>query len=408
MLTLRVDGQTRQVAAADLVMWGAPREARRGPQVVVADGSLLVGSGVHFANAQLRLDTTTTAAVALLPRSVVRAVILRPSADRLARAQRRTRGIAQQRDSDELILANGDRVVGEVTSLDATAVAIATDVGAVRIPKTRVGAILLRGPATRPAAEQDARFLIGLRDGTLLRAESLTVDAAVVRVQLVCGVAVAGWQRADLTYLQPLKGRAVYLSDLPASQYEDVPYLTLKWPFRRDQNVLGGQLRCQGRIYNKGLGMHTASRLVYRLETPATADEPEASGSTIWRVSPPHNVAGSSESVIANTVAATSRGGGHVPQRERLKTPFRRFDSDVAVDDAAGRRHGSVLFRVTTHTVKSGWREAYVSPVLRGGDAPVSVSVDLTDADAVRLEVEFADHGDQLDYADWLNPRFVK
>jgi hypothetical protein len=37
-----------------------------------------------------------------------------------------------------------------------------------------------------------------------------------------------------------------------------------------------------------------------------------------WRVSPPHNVADLSESVMASSFAATLRGGGHAPPRERL------------------------------------------------------------------------------------------
>jgi hypothetical protein len=43
----------------------------------------------------------------------------------------------------------------------------------------------------------------------------------------------------------------------------------------------------------------------------------------IWRVSPPHNVADLSESVIANSFAATLRGGGHAPPRERLPNETR-------------------------------------------------------------------------------------
>jgi hypothetical protein len=38
----------------------------------------------------------------------------------------------------------------------------------------------------------------------------------------------------------------------------------------------------------------------------------------IWRVSPPHNVADLSEFVTASSSAATLRGGGHAPTRERL------------------------------------------------------------------------------------------
>ena len=47
-------------------------------------------------------------------------------------------------------------------------------------------------------------------------------------------------------------------------------------------------------------------------------------GTAIWRVSPPHNVADLSEFVMANSCAATLRGGGHLTPRERL--PWRAVD----------------------------------------------------------------------------------
>ena len=41
-------------------------------------------------------------------------------------------------------------------------------------------------------------------------------------------------------------------------------------------------------------------------------------GTAIGRVSPPHNVAGLSASIVAGSIAATLWGGGHTPTRERL------------------------------------------------------------------------------------------
>jgi hypothetical protein len=167
-------------------------------------------------------------------------------------------------------------------------------------------------------------------------------------------VEVAGGTLAELTYLQPLGGRAVYLSDRRPSHFESEPYLTLAWPLGSDRNVLGGPLRCQGRGYCKGLGMHAESSVEYPLEEP-----------------------------------------------------FRRFQAEVAIDDAAGRHRGSVVFRVMLRT-QAMWREVYASPIIRGGDRPVAVSVELGDADMLRLKVDRADIGDQLDYANWLNPRLVR
>jgi hypothetical protein len=74
-------------------------------------------------------------------------------------------------------------------------------------------------------------------------------------------------------------------------------------------------------------GGHTApcGRWTTHAETGATGNRSRVGGKgrAIWRVSPPptppHNVADWSESVKTSSFAATLRGGGHVPTRERLR-----------------------------------------------------------------------------------------
>ena len=55
-----------------------------------------------------------------------------------------------------------------------------------------------------------------------------------------------------------------------------------------------------------------------RVSCCVTVHGPEGRGTAIWRVSPPHNVADLGGSVTASSFAATLRGGGHAPPRERL------------------------------------------------------------------------------------------
>ena len=108
------------------------------------------------------------------------------------------------------------------------------------------------------------------------------------------------------------------------------------------------------RLYAKGVGMHSTSRLAYRLT------------------------------------------GEH-----------RQFAAELAVDDLAGRR-GSVQFRVYLAGANGKWTRAFETDVIRGGQSPVPIFVDVTDAQAIALIVDFADYGDQLDYANWLSARLVK
>ncbi len=154
--------------------------------------------------------------------------------------------------------------------------------------------------------------------------------------------------------MRVLGGRAVYLSDLSPAGYKHVPYLDLPWSYEADRSVGGGRLRAKNVVYTKGLGMHSSSRLSYP-----------------------------------------------------LRGPYRRLEAELAVDDSA-RGQGSVTFRVFVADDSGKWEPAYSSPVVRGGDAPLSMSVDLSGVKHIALIVDFADRGAVLDHADWLSARLIK
>jgi hypothetical protein len=86
---------------------------------------------------------------------------------------------------------------------------------------------------------------------------------------------------------------------------------------------------------------------------------------------------------------------------------YRRFAAELAIDDAAGLE-GSVVFKVLLEDDANQWRPAYESPIVRGGDSPVPISIDLKGAKRMALIVDFADRADECDWADWLNARLTK
>ena len=96
---------------------------------------------------------------------------------------------------------------------------------------------------------------------------------------------------------------------------------TLAWPYRPDRSVSGGLLRAGGRVYLKGLGVHSAAQLTYASDKP------------YWR-----------------------------------------FQAELAIDDETAGR-GSVVFRVAVDD-----QVRYTSPIIRGGQAPTAISVDLSGA----------------------------
>src|SRR5690606_38009425 len=89
-----------------------------------------------------------------------------------------------------------------------------------------------------------------------------------------------------------------------------------------------------------------------------------------------------------------------------LDRQLARFDASIAMDDSAGSA-GSVTFSV--YLLRGGtWQEAYKSDIVRGGSPPLPISVDVASAQGITLIVDYADRGDELDRANWLDARLVR
>jgi len=84
-----------------------------------------------------------------------------------------------------------------------------------------------------------------------------------------------------------------------------------------------------------------------------------------------------------------------------LKGAAKTFRATVGVDDETEGR-GSVIFQVYVDG-----KRAFQSPTLKGRDAPLPVSVDLTGAKRLSLRVREADNGMDNDHADWGSAMIV-
>ncbi len=364
--------QGRRVApAGGLVCWGDWRQPAHRPIVLLADGGLLVAGVPAVAKGDLICESGLFGRIAL-PLERVAGVLFAPPADRLGRDLAIDRIASATGPSDRLLLTNGDELKGSVLSLQDGKIRLRAAAGpgpSIReIEVRRVAAVIFNPMLTRrdttpagdnrrttfqvvPRADNRLRAWAGFADGSRLLARGLVHDEKSLAVTSPSGFT---WRTSpkELVALQPLGGQATYVSDLKAAKYEPTPYLTLKWPYRADRGVSGGLLRAGGRLYLKGLGVHSAARLTYALDA--------------------------------------------------LDEPCRRFEAELAIDDETAGR-GSVIFRVLVDD-----QARYTSPTVRGGQVPLPVSVDVAGAKRLDLIVEFADRGDELDHADWLNARLVR
>jgi hypothetical protein len=252
-----------------------------------------------------------------------------------------------------VLLTNQDRISGKLAELGRGSLTIETASGKAKFPLSRVEAIELGSGRQASAVSHQARFAVGLRDGSLIYVDEIAANDKELVVRAASGWEAKGGVVGDVVLLQSLGGPFVYLSDLQPVNYRHVPYLTIKWPYERDRNVADGPLIVGGKRYLKGLGMHSASRLTYKLDGE-----------------------------------------------------YKRFNAAVAIDDSADGR-GSVTFGV--YTMGNGQlQEAFKSDIVRGGEAPQQVSVDISGAEALTLTIDYADRGDEMDRADWLDAVLTK
>ncbi len=347
-LGFNANRQQRTVAAAELVCWGNAAEPKRGPVLVTAAGELLPADVYRTGNETLTVDSKLFGPMRLPWGSLAGIVFDLPAtrADRDALFDRLARAGG---NSDRLVLHNGDEITGILKKIDDEAVHVQIDAETIEIQRHRIAALILNPGLRRKVAAKGLRAWVGFRDGTRLIATRLTMGPSSLKIRSVAAGVRTTDSPGDLVFLQPLGGRATYLSDLKATGYNHLAYLDLHWPYGIDRCAANGRLRSGGRLYLKGLGMHTMARLTYSIDAP-----------------------------------------------------YKQFQAELAVDDSAGGG-GSVRYRV-----RVDGKVKFTSETVRGGDAPVPIVVDISGAKSLDLIVDYAERADELDHADWLNARFVK
>jgi hypothetical protein len=356
-VTFQTETGGMTVAAGDLIRWGGGVDVDRGPVVVLGDGGMLVANSVQLSDNQLDLSCPLWGDLAL-PLANVRGVVFHPPGEDRLRDQLWDRLRAADGETDWLRLDNGDTVRGTLVRMDDERATVRTSAGQAELPADRISTIDFHAATSVTPPPAATVCQLGFRDGTSLMVRGAMLADGHVAATTLDGLRLSSDPGVDagqeVVLLQTIRGGVTYLSDLKPLGYRHIPFLTLTWPLGIDRNAWGSRLRFRGTVYEKGLGMPSASRVVYRL-------------------------------------------GGQ----------YRRLDAQLAMDDRAGRG-GSVVFRVYVEEGQGEWREAYESPVVRGGQAALPLSVDLGGAQYVALVVDSADRVDQQDVSNWLDACVVK
>lgn len=240
-----------------------------GARIVLGNGDCLPGEARELTGEQLTfracLDDGAARTELILPLPTVAVLWLAapaddPQADRLPRLL-----LAQKRTRDRVRLRNGDTVEGTITGLNQTGFHIEVDQKDVAIEPGKVAYIAFNSELMQIPRTKDAYARLILANGARLALASGRAAGTALVGKMLAG-AEARVPLDQIVALDVWQGRAVYLSDLKPSAYQESPWTAaLNWPCVPDGNAHRRALRLGGSCYDKGLGMHTASRVTYTL-----------------------------------------------------------------------------------------------------------------------------------------------
>jgi hypothetical protein len=294
-------------------------------------------------------------AEASLPLSSV-ALIWRLAPDRVVVPEKlRRRLLAGKRPRDRVLLRNGDTIEGTLESIRGGEVEVEVSKKASRARWTQVSAVSLSTDlADKPRPPGLAARLVLTATATAPAAWLTVTSPSLVDGELRASTAFGATLRVPLSRVASLEvigGKAVDLGDLAPAKYDYRPYLDEAWPWSRDSNVNGRDLRLGGSSHARGIGTHAHSRLTYRLDGA-----------------------------------------------------YRRFEAAVGLDDLDGKA-GKARVRVLIDGKPAvlGKKE-----LLTGGAAPLHIDVSLAGAKELTLEVTRVEDDPVQAVVNWVGARLVK
>jgi len=264
-------------------------------------------------------------------------------------------------EDDRVLLTNGDVLRGFISAIDADGIAIDTGIGPTTAPFRLV--VAARVAHAVPTATPRPYAIVTLRDGARLTATGLEWTDEGVEAKLRTGIRV----RIDadrVVAVDVIGGRWEWLSD-PLAQnalerfgrtggcqlvsYEQAPMLGPGWEYLAGRNVLNGPILVAGESYERGIGVHSRSNLIFE-----------------------------------------------------LNGEYREFVTSFGMDDDSGP-----LADVTVVVLVDGQRR-FEKAHVRRGSLFGPVRVDVSHAGRIELIVEYGDNGDMQDRFDWVEPGLIR
>lgn len=170
-------------------------------------------------------------------------------------------------EEDVVTLNNGDIARGVVSQVSGAGLILFDGDADRELTWSEIRMVWLAGTPASPPARLPA--LVYLADGTRISAEDFRLSGGQLEIRKGQPQTVAGQTmslpRSVVRRIEIIGGRRTWLSMLPPSTYEPVPYMDIRWPYRCDLNVVGGPLQLRGKSYARGLGLHSACKITWDL-----------------------------------------------------------------------------------------------------------------------------------------------
>lgn len=360
-VTLMSNGMKTVTAANDLISLRRSGELLppfpSGPHIIFANGDRLAGQLTKIERGEVKFKALLGGSGASevsqelsIPLSALAVIWFRSPPRDSAQAISRS-WVSERRRRDVVLLNNGDTRIGAVAGM-ASPIApflLKEDNREIRIDSSHVVAIALNTDLARTLRPRGAYARLVLANGGRLGLLSATADTATLSGKTLFGADVK-IPFEQIVSLDVRQGKAVYLSDLKPKKYEHTPFLGVRWPLAVDRSPDGREMRLAGHTFDKGLGLHSDSRLTFHL------------------------------------------GGA-----------YRRFEATVGLDDRSGQG-GAVRIGVLV----DGQERIADDKELTSAGGPRNLSIDVSGAKELTLVVEFGGGGDVCDHVDWADARVIK
>lgn len=351
-MSIRTAAGMERIAFDDLarVSFGSPARPPEGSIVFLpADGGRLYGELVGDAPEAVVTRTTLGDAVPIAFDRLAAIQFVR-GGDALAKAEELFEAALQARlPSQDVLVTRGPE---DTKSLRGRLETLGADSGSFAFgdrPRTFqtdkiFGIVFAAGASKNPTWP----LTVELSDGSVVSGSLERADAESLSVATSIG-SVVEMKVGEVMSLRMRSPRVVYVSDLTPSAERTEGMLHRPWAVRKDRSVSAAPLSMAGRVFDKGLGVHSKTELDYP-------------------------IGGAYESLVAT----------------------------IGIDDAV-RPSGSVVFRVL-----GDGKVLFDSGVLTGQDPPRDVKVNVTSVNILTLIVDYGDGLDMSDHADWGGVRLLK